>query len=351
MQKSYAKGFRCLKECTLKSADAAASFGELLSTTIFYYALKAGGTKTGFLDARKVMLTDSNFSSANIDCSGIASNCNEIISPMFKDNDIVITQGFIASDKEGCTTTLGRGGSDYTAAVLGAAINAEEIQIWTDVDGVLSADPRLVDDVIAIKLMQFDEMKELSFFGAKVLHPETVKPAIEKKIPVKVLNTFAPEQEGSLLVDDEQNALPKINSIVLKDDCLAMESKNTDNNIINFSKLLKSLSKKKITIYHSQLYDNKFEIICENKKETVKSAEDYALDTEEISLLVFTGTGLKAASPERAAIVEKIVNSLSGFGTKALIAGFSNNSILTALEQKDALSALKYCHKQIFKKR
>ena len=123
-----------------------------------------------------------------------------------KDGKWIITQGFIGATVSGVTTTLGRGGSDYTASLIGAAINADEIQIWTDVDGMMTADPRLVNEAIPVASVTFQEASELAYFGAKVLHPLTIKPAVEKNIPVRILNTLNPDSAGTLIVEKAENS-------------------------------------------------------------------------------------------------------------------------------------------------
>ena len=122
--------------------------------------------------------------------------------PPLAANSVVVMGGFIASTEDGVTTTLGRGGSDYTASIVGAGIGAEEIQIWTDVDGMLTADPTILPGGYRVKASSFAEAAELAYFGAKVLHPATVLPAIEKNIPVRILNSRRPEVEGTLIVSE-----------------------------------------------------------------------------------------------------------------------------------------------------
>ena len=132
------------------------------------------------------------------------------------DENVVVMGGFIASNEDGVTTTLGRGGSDYTASIVGAAIGAEEIQIWTDVDGMLTADPTVIPGAHRVKVCSFTEAAELAYFGAKVLHPATVLPAIEKNIPVRILNSRRPEVEGTLIVSDPPPCSTPIRSIACK---------------------------------------------------------------------------------------------------------------------------------------
>jgi aspartate kinase len=146
-----------------------------------------------------------------------ARRCQEVLRPLLDENILVVTQGFISSSQEGLMTTLGRGGSDYTASLIGAALGVDEIEIWTDVDGIMTADPSLVPEARPIPEMSFREAAELAFFGARVLHPKTLVPAVERDIPVRVLNTRRPEGTGTvILADVEGNGRP-VKSIAYKE--------------------------------------------------------------------------------------------------------------------------------------
>jgi aspartate kinase len=154
------------------------------------------------LDSRDVIVTDSRHTQA---CPLFVPTYSQIASripPLLAENDVVVMGGFIASDERGVTTTLGRGGSDFTASIVGAGVGAEEIQIWTDVDGLLTCDPTLIKDVHRVKVISFHEASELAYFGARVLHPSTLLPAMEKNIPVMILNSHRPDVEGTRIVAD-----------------------------------------------------------------------------------------------------------------------------------------------------
>lgn len=199
-----ARGVDIVGELTERSKDTFCSFGELLSTTIFAAAMKEQGHDAEWLDVRRVMITDDNHGFARPLGDICRENAGAIISPLLDAGTIVITQGYIGAALNGRTTTLGRGGSDYSAALLGAWLNANAIQIWTDVDGVMTCDPRLVPEARSIRIMTFSEAAELAYLGAKVLHPDTIAPAVEKNIPVWVLNTWHPDAKGTLITDDTE---------------------------------------------------------------------------------------------------------------------------------------------------
>lgn len=193
-----------LEELSDMSMAKIQSFGEILSSFIIYKAMLKSGMKCSFADARSIIITDTNYLRGEPQTDFICKRVTDLLEREFRNNDVVITQGFISATADGVGTTLGRGGSDYTAALIGMAANASEIQIWTDVDGVHTTDPRKVNKTRSISVMSFSEAAELSFFGAKVLHPATIQPAVEKNIPVKVLNSMRPDRPGTLILRDDE---------------------------------------------------------------------------------------------------------------------------------------------------
>ena len=195
--------------------DEVASHGERLSSAIVALSLPAFGITTSHLDARQVMITDSRHTQALPLYSRTYARFKEKAVPMLQAG-VAVMGGFIGSTVDGVTTTLGRGGSDFSAAVAGAGIEAEEIQIWTDVDGMLTCDPRVLPGGHRLKTVSFAEAAEMAYFGAKVLHPSTVQPAIEKNIPVRILNSKSPEVDGTLVVADTVRSTNPVKSIACK---------------------------------------------------------------------------------------------------------------------------------------
>ena len=212
----FCEGISLLGECTPRSLDRLSSFGELLSTLIFSEYVKGIGLHAELVNALSFMKTDSTYTSAHIQYDSMIQQIQKTIIPKCEHNDIIITQGFIGSDEHDIVTTLGRGGSDFSAALIGMAIEAQEIVIWTDVSGIASADPKLISHAHTIEKMSFQEARLLSFFGAKVLHPETILPAIKHNIPVIVKNTFSPHDKGTTIVSDSSYSESNIISITSK---------------------------------------------------------------------------------------------------------------------------------------
>ena len=193
-----AEALATLGDLTPRSLDAISSYGERMSSLLCVAAFVAQGMPAVHVDACNVMITDSAYSRAEPQPDEIAAACRTSILPLVKKKKVPVLGGFIGSAKgTGITTTLGRGGSDYSASLFGAAVKADVIEIWTDVDGMLTADPRVVPKAHLIEQIAFDEASELASFGAKVLHPNTIAPAVRLGIPVYVLNSRRPEGRGT----------------------------------------------------------------------------------------------------------------------------------------------------------
>jgi len=199
---SLLKSVAILRECTPRTLDAIVTYGEHVSAPIVAGLLNTRGVKAEALSAVGIVITDEQFGHANPLADETRARAQRELIPRLKNGVVPVVTGYAASTADGVTTTLGRGGSDYSAAVLAAAVNATELLIYTDVSGVMSADPRIVKDAKPLARVSYAEAAELSYFGAKVIHPRTVLPAIEARIPVRILNTFAPNDEGTTITAD-----------------------------------------------------------------------------------------------------------------------------------------------------
>jgi aspartate kinase len=213
---SLARSVATLGELSPRSQDAITSFGERLSSLIVAAALRARGARAELVDSRRFIVTDDNFTMAAPNMRETETRARAALLPLIDRQIVPVAQGFIGSTAEGVTTTIGRGGSDYSAAIIGASLGAEAIEIWTDVDGLMTADPRVVSRARRIRVISFAEAAELSYFGAKVLHPSTVMPAVERGIPVHIYNTRNPSCEGTLIVREPRPSSNLIKSIAFK---------------------------------------------------------------------------------------------------------------------------------------
>ncbi|MEM6967633.1 MAG: aspartate kinase, partial [Bacteroidota bacterium] len=190
--------------------DQIVALGELLSTTLVAAYLNQNQTPTHWLDARKVLRTDNTYREGNIDWPITQRNVTKMVWPILKNNQYVLTQGFIASSKEKATTTLGREGSDFTAAIFSYCLDAESMSIWKDVPGILTGDPRLFKKVEKIDRLSYKEAIEMTYYGAKVIHPKTIKPLQNKNIPMYVKSFVNPAGEGTFIGADVEANYPPV---------------------------------------------------------------------------------------------------------------------------------------------
>jgi aspartate kinase len=208
------------------AADDLASFGERLSSQIVTLVLRHAGMNAHHLDARQLVITDNRHTRANPLAKETYARIAKAVQSL-RPQSIPVMAGYVGATEQGITTTLGRGGSDFSAAIAGAALNANEIQIWTDVDGMLTCDPRLVPEALRIKMLSFSEAAELAYFGAKVLHPATLLPAMEKNIPVRVLNSRRPDGSGTRIVADRVPSSSVIKCVACKRGITVVDIRST----------------------------------------------------------------------------------------------------------------------------
>jgi len=189
-----------LGELTARGLDAVVALGERMSCRIVSAGLRNSGVDSEPLDATRLVVTDDQFGSANPLMDETRQQTRQTLLPLLEGGKVPVITGFLGATIKGITTTLGRGGSDFSASLIGACLDSEEIWIWTDVDGVMTADPRIVPDARSLPMISYAEAAELAFFGAKVLHPKTMLPALKGSIPIRTKNTFNPEHPGTLVV-------------------------------------------------------------------------------------------------------------------------------------------------------
>jgi aspartate kinase len=210
------RGLAAVGELTARTGDMVVSYGEQLSSRMVAAGFAQRGLDAIHVDARKCIVTDTQFGKAIPNHPLIEKRLEELVLPLLKQKKLPVLGGFIGSTEEGVTTTLGRGGSDFTAALVGGGLNASVIEIWTDVNGIMTTDPRICPDALRVKTISFEEAAELAYFGAKVLHPATILPAVQKNIPVAVLNSRNPENEGTRITALASHCRSPFKSIAVK---------------------------------------------------------------------------------------------------------------------------------------
>jgi len=210
------RGLAAILELTPRISDLIVSYGERISSRIVAQAFRERSLDAVHVDAREIVITDSSFQKAVPLDDFIEKRAAEKLRPHVDQGKVPVMGGFIGSNEAGITTTLGRGGSDFTGALIGGALSADAIEIWTDVDGIMTTDPRVVPEALRVKVISFEEAAELAYFGAKVLHPATILPAVKRNIPVLVLNSRNPSNEGTRIISLAPHCRSPFKSIAVK---------------------------------------------------------------------------------------------------------------------------------------
>lgn len=332
----YANGVALLGECTPQSLDMMASFGEMLSTKIFAAMCVAEGLNATWFDVRTVLRTDTRFTSAAAQFDVIQPLADTLLKPLLVPGAIVVTQGYIGQTGDGRTTTLGRGGSDYSAAILGSVLNAEEIQIWTDVSGVYSADPRIISDARPIPRLSFNEVRELALYGAKVLHPDTISPAIERMIPVRILNTFRPADNGTLITA-EQPEDADIHAVTVLRSCVR---------VVVHSKTTKSSTIQKLSddcVLHMSSLDSHAFVICVTDEDARIKLDVVLADTPHVSenVSIIAACGPRASTANTLA---RIATAVEGVGALTMMTGTNALSVFVVCNDADVSATLHRLH-------
>lgn len=355
------KGVSLIGELSERTHDLLVSFGERLSTTVISEILKNRGIEAGYLDARKVIKTDANFGFAAVNFE----LTNKLIQEYFSENSgLQCVTGFMGSTEKGVTTTLGRGGSDYTASILGAALDAEVIEIWTDVNGMMTADPRKVSNAFTIPEISYAEAMELSHFGAKVIYPPSLIPAFAKEIPIKVLNTFNTEHPGTTI---QKNALKQDYSITgissIDDLSLVNVQGNGMIGVAGVSaRLFTLLAENNISVVLISQASSEHSICFAVDPKTAKNVKEI-LETglsveiankdidnitvqENLSVIAIVGEGMKASS----GISGKLFSVLgrNGVNVIATAQGSSELNISVVIQKKDLSKSLNAIHESFF---
>ena len=216
-----------LREVSPRSRDAVHAVGEVVSSRIVAAAFADHGVASAWVDARTVLITDAEHTAAAPDMMETGDRARERVAPLLAEGKVVVLGGFIGATAAGITSTLGRGGSDYSAAIFGSCLGVDEIQIWTDVDGMLTADPRIVPQPRLVPQLSFAEASELAYFGAKVLHPSTILPAVARNIPVRILNSRRPENTGTLITAEAHHANGQLTALACKRDVTVIDITST----------------------------------------------------------------------------------------------------------------------------
>jgi aspartate kinase len=347
--RSLLKAVCALNELTPRLSDRIVSYGERLSTVIVTAALQQGGIAAELVDARDCIFTDDHFGAAAPRVDETDDRLRDRLLPLLNRGIVPVLGGFIASNGKGQTTTLGRGGSDFTAAIIGAALHAERVDIWTDVDGIRTTDPRLYPEAKAIETLSFHEAAELAHFGAKVLHPATLLPAIEKNIPVYVLNSRNPQHQGTR-VQAESDGPPRIKAIAVKNGIILIEA-NTPRSLrrnglardvfaileqhgcapdvasISDTSVLVTVDRKELVPLVCNALGPRVQVHAENSKALISLVADGIREIPDLASRVFV--------------------ALEGLKVRLIAQGASRCSFSFVVQEKDAAEAVRRLHESL----
>ncbi len=342
-------GTTLLGETTPRTIDAILASGERTSTLLLRRAFELAATAAALTSSSTVLITDNRHGLARPDRERTAEACAERLLPLFSDVDVIVMQGFLGGTTDGVITTLGRGGSDYSAALIGAAIEAERIEIWTDVDGIMTADPRVVPAARPVERMTFSEAAELARFGAKVIHPETISPAVEAGIPVAIRNSRVMESAGTTIVSDETPVLPGFHSITGLRDLILLELCG-DPESDGITPLLDLFHHHDVAILSAVTTRSTASIVIgaaawgEPFRTVLEAAASDVVVTERIGLLCLGGGAVRSTP----ALLCGPLESLRSVPIRQIASGASDHALLMALESERLDEAIAMLHRHLF---
>lgn len=355
-------GVFLLRELTPRSKDRIAGYGEWLSSQIIAATFNSENIPAEWLDVDKLIVTNSSFTSAEVDFAESDKRINDYFNQAKA--TLFIVPGFVARDKNGIPTTLGRGGSDYTAAIIASALQADKLEIWTDVSGMMTADPRLTTNAKIISSISYQEAMELSHFGAKVIYPPTIQPVMNKGIPVWIKNTFAPAESGTLIMSSAGNSenivrgISSINNIAL----ISLEGSGMIG-IPGFSKrLFEALSTEKINVILITQSSSEHSIcvgidsaVAEKAKHAVDTAFENEIALQKVEpLKVETGLSIVALVGEsmknHTGVSGRMFSAMgrNGVNIRAIAQGSSEKNISAVIATKDVRKAINVLHEEFF---
>lgn len=340
---------KVLGEVSLRSIDLILSYGEILSSRIIFHYLQRQGFDINYVNPKEIIKTNSNFTCAEIDFPSTKNSLHSYLNSNsgFKYH---ITGGFVGSTVDGFTTTLGRGGSDYTASVIASIIGAKELEIWTDVDGIMTCDPNLVPSAKLLELVSYKEASEMAIFGAKVLHPKTIFPAIRNRIPVYVKNTFNPNCKGTFISyqsskDKRAKAIAFRKNITVIN-IISSQMFGTYGFLANVFEIFKEFETEVDLVSTSEVSISLTIDNIKNLNAIVKSLKRFS-DVEVINdcvIISVIGEGLKNST----SVARKIFSALSGINVLMVSMGASDINFSIVVKEKDFERAVKLLHKDFF---
>jgi aspartate kinase len=331
--------------------DAIAATGELLSSRLVVAAMSRRGLPSAWVDARDVVITDDRFTRAVPLMDNVAAAVPAVLAPLVSNETIPVLGGFVGRTTDGRTTTLGRGGSDYSASIVGAAIHAAEIQIWTDVDGMLTADPRVVSDAEVVRHLSFAEAAELAYFGAKVLHPSTIFPAISRNIPVRILNSMRPDQAGTLITADPPRDGRPFAALACKRGITVIDITSTRMLMAHgfLRRVFEAFEQAETAVDVVTTSEVSVSVTIDDNRrgaDIVASLLEIADVSVEENMAILTVVGDRLAT--NSTLAARIVGALTGFPLRMISQAASRRNVTIVLPEAYLARAMTHLHRELF---
>lgn len=349
--RSVLEAVAILQDAPPRALDSIAAAGELMSSRIVAAALRAAGHPAVWVDARRVIVTDDAHGAAVPDLIRTRAAAVAELKPLLDAGKIPVVGGFVGASAEGITTTLGRGGSDYSAALIGAAIEAAEIQIWTDVDGMLTADPRVVSSPRVVEQLSFDEASELAYFGAKVLHPSTILPAVATKIPVRILNSRRPDGRGTLISGTPRQDDRPLAALACKRHITVIDLRSTRMLMAYgfLSRVFGAFERHSTSVDVVTTSEVSVSVTIDDDRrvpqivETLRECAEVTVERD-MAILCAVGDNLRA----RPGLATRIAAALEGFPIRMLSQAASRRNLTLVLAEADLERAMTRLHDEFF---
>jgi aspartate kinase len=334
-----------------RDLDAVAASGELMSSRLVAAAMTARGLPAVWVDARDVVRTDDRYTSAAPLIDDMNAVVHPTLDPIVAAGRIAVLGGFIGRAPDGSTTTLGRGGSDYSASLIGASLGASEIQIWTDVDGMLTADPRIVYDAEVVPHLSFAEASELAYFGAKVLHPSTIFPAVSRNIPVRILNSHRPDAPGTLITADPPTGSRPFAALACKRGITVIDITSTRMLMAHgfLRRVFEAFEVNETPVDVVTTSEVSVSVTIDDNRrgpEIVASLLEIAEVTVEEQMAILTVVGDRLAT--NSTLAARIVGAMTGFPLRMISQAASRKNVTIVLPEASLAAAMTHLHRELF---
>jgi aspartate kinase len=348
---SVVRGLALLREVTPRTMDAIVATGELLSSRLVAAALDEAGLAAEWVDARRVVVTNDEHGQAAPIVDATYAALREVVLGAIDRGHVPVLGGFVGATADGLTTTLGRGGSDYSGALVGAGIGADEIQIWTDVDGMLTADPRVVTGPRLVPRLSYAEASELAYFGAKVLHPATILPAVERGIPVRIVNARRPEGEGTLIAAESDSSNGPFAGLACKRKLFVVNVTSTRMLMAYgfLRRLFEVFERHRTAVDVVTTSEVSVSVTVEDRrqldgiKQALEAFAEVSIEPE-MALVCAVGDGLMA----QPAVAARMLRALDGVPLRMVSQAASRRNVTVVLTDADVAEAMQRLHREFF---